>query len=103
MCSNAPGEEDSTEWKGGYPVIFTFRTAPLTSPHALQTNAILTAELCMQRNKIRRKYGISVEEAPLGEFCDGLLLDYCVVQFCPCLSLIQVYFQSRGHCVRSAL
>jgi Cys-rich protein (TIGR01571 family) len=43
----------------------------------------------LQRNKIRRKYGISVEETPLGEFCDGLLLDYCVVQFCPCLSLIQ--------------
>lgn len=58
--------------------------------------SIFNAEFRMQRNKIRRKYGISVEGAPLGEFCDGLLLDYCVVQFCPCLSLIQVYF--RGLC-----
>jgi hypothetical protein len=33
LCSNAAGKEDSTERKGVYPVIFTFRTAPLTSPH----------------------------------------------------------------------
>lgn len=45
----------------------------------------------VQRNKIRRMYGISVEDAPLGEYCDGQLHDYCVVQCCPCLSLIQVW------------
>lgn len=53
---------------------------------SMPCNACIQA---VQRNKIRRMYGISVEDAPLGEYCDGQLHDYCVVQCCPCLSLIQ--------------
>ena len=45
----------------------------------------------IQRNKLRRMYKIDISDAPLGEYCDGKLHDFCVVQMCPCLAIMQVY------------